>query len=87
MATLLSIILILFSGFVMGASVYYNQAKPLSAAIALSAISLIGFFMMRLQKAVFAGKRTEYEKKLIVFSVFLVILIVAFNVAVYVATH
>ncbi len=87
MATVLSIVFILFSGFVMGASVYYNKAKPLSAAIALVVISLIGFFMMWLEKVILAGKCSEYEKKLVVFSAFLVILIFGFNVAVYVATH
>ena len=87
MKTILSTLLILFSGFAMGASVYYLKVKTLSAAMAMIVLIVIGFFMMGVAKAIFAGQDTESEKKMLVFSFFMAILVCIVNAAVYVAMH
>jgi len=43
--------------------------------------------MMGVAKAIFAGQDTESEKKMLVFSVFIAVLVLVVNAAVYVATH
>jgi len=87
MKNVLSILLILFSGFAMGASVYHLKAKTLSAAIATIALVVVSFCMMGAAKTVFAGQGTEAEKKMLIFSLFMAILVFVVNVTVYVVTH